>query len=215
MEKEYIHFKKSKEAYFKFDFIEPVKQNIEIEVKKYALKRYDRIPLYVNDERFNSFKEDFLKFFEFCLDKHSVKKLFDNTFDYPTNSQKLQFLHLEATKQAALNEAFMKTCKLYKEKILPRYSNEKHLGRDKSIEEINREIVEKVTKRTEERDSFPWITAKNILKHRLAIPKKVDRIHFMIAMYNSFPEIRKSYKNSKHKNLNEFFRQRIKNIKKA
>ncbi|WBV55920.1 hypothetical protein PFY10_17055 [Chryseobacterium daecheongense] len=67
LEKEYIHFKKSKEAYFKFDFIEPVKQNIGIEVKKYALKRYDRIPLYVNEERFNSFKEDFLNFVIFII----------------------------------------------------------------------------------------------------------------------------------------------------
>lgn len=214
IEKEYLHFRKSKADYFKFNFSNPIPQNIQVETNSYPIQSYRRIPLYVEQERFNNFKEEFFKNFEICLDKQFIENLFNNTFDYPNNPQKLQFLYLDTTKQSALNEAFMIVCKLYKEKILSRYSNKKQLDRDKSIEKINKQIVEKVTEKTEGKDSYSLDRAKILLK-QLAIPKKVDRIHFMIAMYNSFPEIRKSYKNSKHKNLNEFFTQRIKNIKKA
>lgn len=216
LEKGYFYFKKSKEAYFKFDFSEPIIQDIEVETNIYPLKSYKRIPLYVEEKRFNNFKEEFYRLFNICLDKHSIEKLFENTFDYPANPQNLQFLYLDISKskQSVLNEAIKEVSKLYKEKILPRYNNPKQIERDKTIEKTNAKIVKKITNRIEGDNQFSSHRAKILLK-QLATPKKIDRTHFMIAMYNSFPEIRESFKKSKCKSFKEFFAQRIKNMKKA
>lgn len=200
LEKEFQNYNQTKEdeAKYALERTIPIFENNPEE-----FRAFQKIPLYVSNKRINEFRKFFFENFEESLDLESLEKLFLNTFEFGRNITDLQLLYLSIDQKAIFEQALMNLNRYYKINILD------HM-KDQYIDKINAKIEKQI------------LTASTIRKRFL--PKKlkytiVTRLHFMKAMYNSFPYIRNAYQkaliNNPSLQIDNFLNQKIKNFKSA
>ncbi|MDG3582959.1 hypothetical protein [Galbibacter pacificus] len=174
----------------------------ETEKEEINFRIYNRIPLHVDKEHREKFRNDFFNELNDCLDYPSIEQLFYNTFEtYSNNLVELKLLYLHVESKSLLEQAIRRVIKSYRENVSDHLKKKDYFG------EINETIDEKLS------SSSSFLKKLQPKKYKY---QKVTRYHFMIALYNAFPYIREGYQKaveeSPSKTHEEFLKERMKNI---
>lgn len=204
----------SERGYFDYPMKkEPLLQDFKLTDKD---RKFDKIPLLIYTKNIKRFKEIFFKSLEPCLNKNEIESFFYNTFEHKTKGE-IRLLDLEVANKQLLESCMREIINKYKTIVLYDYNNDYIIPTNNKLETqlnvVSRKRIELLEEShpNEEIEEF-----RKKLNPKQLGKIKVDRSHFMRAMYNAFPYIRTSsekyLKQNPSKNLEDFFKQKIKNI---